>query len=134
MITLLILQFLLKIVNSEESLDFNCEDSVWFEGDCRDVYEDALCGEDALGERLYLGEDGQGHCDCDEGWIRYRERCYQEFTPAFCLGENQILRLNMAPEECNQTSPEEQEICQEGKKLNFICSENPCPQDYYPHL
>ena len=114
MITLLILQFLLKIVNSEESLDYNCEDSVWFKGDCRDVYEDALCGEDALGERLYLGEDGQGYCDCDEGWIRYRERCYQEFTPAFCLGENQILRLNMAPEECNQTSPEEQEICHKG--------------------
>ena len=57
-----------------------------FAGECHDVLESGVCGEEALGERLYLGEDGQGYCDCDEGWLRYRGRCYQEFTPAFCPG------------------------------------------------
>ena len=34
------------------------------------MYKDAICGEDALGERLYVGEDGEVYCDCDEGWVR----------------------------------------------------------------
>ena len=34
------------------------------------LYKDAICGEDALGERLYVGEDGEVYCDCDEGWVR----------------------------------------------------------------
>ena len=111
-----------------------CENSIWFQGDCQDVYADSLCGEEALGERLFLGEDGLGYCDCDEGWVRYKERCYQEFTPAFCPGENEILKLNLTPEDCNQTLPADQlEICLKGLELNFSCLENPCPQDYFPH-
>ena len=46
--------------------------SVLYDGECRDVLEDGACGEDNPGERLYLGEDGRGHCDCDEGWLRYQ--------------------------------------------------------------
>ena len=135
---LLVLHFLLNIGDSElvdSPPETECENSIWFEGECRDeVYADSLCGEEALGERLYRGEDGLGYCDCDEGWLRYQERCYQDFTPAFCRGDNQILRLNLRPEECNQTLPTAQlEICMEGVKLNFSCLENPCPQDSYPH-
>ena len=138
MIKLFILHFLLKIVNSEgvdldSPLDHGCEYSIWFQGECRDVYEDGACGEEALGERLYLGEDGEGYCDCDEGWVRYKERCYQEFTPAFCLGDNEILRLDLTPDKCNQILPDRLDMCLEGKKLNFSCLENPCPKDYYPH-
>ena len=62
-----------------------------YDGECRDVLESGVCGEKALGQRLYLGEDGRGYCDCDEGWLRYRGRCYQEFTPAFCPGLDEIL-------------------------------------------
>ena len=57
--------------------------TVMYEAECRDVLEDAVCGEEAVGERLYLAEDGRGQCDCKEGWVRYEERCYQELTPAF---------------------------------------------------
>ena len=45
---------------------------LFYSGRCEDVYADAVCGEEAVGERLYLGEDGLGYCDCDEGWLRYR--------------------------------------------------------------
>ena len=31
-----------------------------------DPYEDGVCGEEALGQRLFLGEDGEVVCDCDE--------------------------------------------------------------------
>ena len=136
MITLFILHFLLQIANSEpmDSPHDKCDiNSIWFKDDCHDVYEDSLCGEEALGERLYLGDDGEGVCDCDQGWVRYKEKCYQEFTPAFCLGQNEILRLDMRPDECKQILPDQLEICLEGKKLNFSCLENPCPQDSYPH-
>ena len=37
-----------------------------YEGRCVDLYEDGVCGEDAVGERLFLGEDGTVYCDCDE--------------------------------------------------------------------
>ena len=33
-----------------------------YEGQCRDLYEDGLCG---LGERLFVRGPG-AHCDCDE--------------------------------------------------------------------
>ena len=35
---------------------------VMYEGQCRDLYEDGLCG---LGERLFVRGPG-AHCDCDE--------------------------------------------------------------------
>ena len=114
--------------------DYCLGEGVLYSEDCHDVFEDGVCGEEALGERLFLGEDGLGYCDCDEGWVRYKERCYQEFTPAFCPGENEILKLNLTPEDCNQTLPADQlEICLKGLELNFSCLENPCPQDYFPH-
>ena len=123
----------------EEGGQLRCEENQCREGgvlygeQCRDVYEAGLCGEQALGQRLYLGEDGRGYCDWEEGWVRYKERCYQEFTPAFCKGGNEILRLDMAPDKCNQILPDQLKICLEGKKMNFSCVENPCPQDFYPH-
>ena len=41
--------------------------SVRYEGRCVDPYEDGVCGEDALGERLFVGEDDTTvYCDCDE--------------------------------------------------------------------
>merc|ERR1711953_1026569 len=134
MITLFILHFLLQIASSgricgpHSKSDIN---SIWFKEDCHDVYEDSLCGEEALGERLYLGDDGEGVCDCDEGWIRYKEKCYQEFTPAFCSGENEILRLNMTPDECYNIYPEQLETCLQGVIGRFSCLENPCPQGLY---
>ena len=71
-----------------------CEDqnNVMYDGVCRDVFEDGVCGPEALGERLYLGEDGLGYCDCAEGWVRHEGRCYQEFTPAFCPTVGEILK------------------------------------------
>ena len=135
---LLIFLFLLKIANSEDLVDspadYSCENSIWFQGDCQDVYADSLCGEEALGERLYLGEDGLGYCDCDEGWVRYKERCYQEFTPAFCLGENEILKLNTQPKSSGRIMfGESADILLAGMKQNFSCIENPCEPSYFPH-
>merc|ERR1719273_317705 len=136
MIKLFILHLLLKIANSEELVDSppesNCENSIWFQGDCQDVFADSLCGEEALGERLYLGEDGLGYCDCDKGWVRYKERCYQEFTPAFCTGENEILKLNTKPKP-RIIFGESAEILTAGLKHNFSCIENPCEPSNYPH-
>ena len=40
--------------------------SVWYEGECRDPAQDGLCGDEALGERLWLTKDGRVQCDCDE--------------------------------------------------------------------
>ena len=81
--------------------------SVMYDGQCRDLYEDGIC---ALGERLFLIE-GNPQCECDgnevnkykiisaftisffsQGWLRHEGRCYQEFTPAFCV-ENKVLNL-----------------------------------------
>ena len=132
---LVILYFLLKIVNSEELVDSppenSCENSIWFQGDCQDVYADSLCGEEALGERLYLGEDGLGYCDCDEGWVRYKERCYQEFTKAFCPGKK-ILKLRTKPKPMIIFG-ESAEIVEAGLRQNFSCIENPCEPSYFPH-
>ena len=71
--------------------DLSQPEAVLYKGECRDVMEDAVCGQEALGQRIYMGEDGLGYCDCQEGWLRYEGRCYQEFTPAFCPGTDQIL-------------------------------------------
>ena len=40
--------------------------SAWYTGECWPFFEDGVCGEDVLGERLYVGPDGNGTCDCDE--------------------------------------------------------------------
>ena len=40
--------------------------SVWYRGQCVDPYEDGICGEEALGQRIFVGEDGDVKCDCDE--------------------------------------------------------------------
>ena len=40
--------------------------SVWYKGKCLDPYEDAVCGEEALGQRIFVEEDGDVRCDCDE--------------------------------------------------------------------
>ena len=137
MLSVLYLTLFLSLLPNSESVDSPLDqcglNSIWFEGECHDVYADSLCGDEALGERLYLGDDGEGVCDCDEGWIRYKEKCYQEFTPSFCSGENEILRLNMTPDECYNIYPEQLETCLQGVIGRFSCLENPCPQGLYPH-
>ena len=97
--------------------------------------EDAICGEEAVGERLFVREDGVAYCDCDEGWIRFNERCHQQFTPAFCHGENEILQLNTKPSATlgGVLNPEELTILKEGVKQNFSCVENPCKPSFFPH-
>ena len=104
-----------------------------YEGRCVDLYEDGVCGEDALGERLFLGEDGTVYCDCDEvrrldlewnfdnniqGWLRHEGRCYQEFTPSFCP-ENQILNLG------------NYRRIRDGRESE--CKRNPCIHPTLPH-
>ena len=106
-----------------------------FKEKCRtDVYDEDICGEDALGERLFVGEDGVAFCDCDNGWVRFKGKCYQEFTPAFCDREK-ILQFNTKP-----TKPvasilfgDALDILIEGSKRNFSCVENPCKPSSFPH-
>ena len=43
--------------------------TVMYGGQCRDLYEDGIC---ALGERLFLTEDGRVECDCDEVEYKYQ--------------------------------------------------------------
>jgi len=88
---------------------------VMYGGQCRDLYEDGIC---ALGERLFLTEDRRVECDCDEGWLRYEGRCYQEFTPAFC-GENEILNLGT------------RKRLRDGQ--NYTCVPNPCDSTELAH-
>ena len=109
-------------------------EAVLYEGKCRDVMEDAVCGAKVLGERLYLGEDGLGYCGCDSGWVRYKDRCYQEFTPAFCPGKNQILTFEPPRPQQLIHGKEAFQIFSDGLKLNFSCQRNPCGAgSYYPH-
>ena len=124
----------------EEGGQLRCEENQCREGgvlygeQCRDVYEAGLCGKEALGQRLYLGEDGRGYCDCEEGWVRYKERCYQEFTPAFCLGDNEILKLSTKPRVSGRIIfGEVADILEAGLKAHFSCIENPCEPSYFPH-
>ena len=123
-----------------EEGEFRCEEvpclngGVLYEGQCHDVFEEMVCGEEDLGERLYLGDDGLGYCDCDEGWVRYQEKCYQEFTPAFCRGENEILKLRTKPKPSELLLfGQSTNILVEGLKKNFACIENPCQPSYFPH-
>jgi len=135
---------LISLVSTEDSsssllqeYETRCKDigGFFFDGQCtQDVYEDAICGEDALGERLYVGEDGEVYCDCDEGWVRFNGKCYQEFTPAFCPTVGEILKLNSPPVSCKGLCyPLELKIFLEGMKRNFSCIWNPCPASSYPH-
>ena len=112
--------------------DYCLGEGVLYSEDCHDVFEDGVCGEEALGERLFLGEDGLGYCDCDEGWVRYKERCYQEFTPAFCPGEK-ILKLKTKPKPGLIIFGESAEILEAGQEKSFSCIENPCEPSYFPH-
>jgi len=111
------------------------EGGVLFKGGCHDILEDAICGEEALGERLFVGEDGVAYCDCDEDWVRFDGRCYQQFTPAFCQGKNEILQLNTKPSTAGGgfINQEELIIIKEGFKRNFSCVENPCEPSFFPH-
>ena len=73
-----------------------------FGGVCVHMLDTVACPN--IGERLYISDDGEGFCDCDDGWGRGVDgRCYQEFTPGFCE-ENSIIRIR--------------------EKLQ--CEENPC--------
>merc|ERR1712244_136778 len=76
--------------------------------------------------------DGLGYCDCQEGWLRYEGRCYQEFTPAFCLGRDQILTFQ-PPSSLTVFPGEGKKLYIEGLKHNFSCQRNPCEPSYLPH-
>jgi len=85
-------------------------DGVMYEGECRDLYEAGVC---ALGERLFLRNGtATAQCDCDEGWLRHEGRCYQEFTPAFCEGDDKVLNLGTRKRLKNGQT--------------FSCVRNPC--------
>lgn len=89
----------------------NNETGAWYRNKCRPLFEDGVCGDEVLGERLYVGPNGNGTCDCEEGWIRHEGRCYQEFSPAFC-GAGEVLNLGTKePLEAGQ---------------NYSCITNPC--------
>merc|ERR1712066_848736 len=107
----------------------------FYKGECiKDLYEDAICGKQANGERLFVGKDGTAYCDCDEGWVRYEEKCYQEFSPAFCAVDHEILKLNKPPSSCkNIFFPDQLKVCIRGKRDKFSCIKNPCPPSSYPH-
>ena len=118
--------------------DTKCDNqnTVMYDGVCRDVFEDGVCGPEALGERLYLGEDGLGYCDCADGWVRYEGRCYQEFTPAFCP-EDKILRLGPPDPPTTVLTQTELRTLREQLRLNLSCVDNPCRQENtfsLPHL
>ena len=110
--------------------DLDDNNTLQYKDECRDVFEDSVCGEEALGERLYLGEDGRGRCDCAEGWVRHEGRCYQEFSPAFCPGGS-ILRLTPPeiPKTGNWINPDQFLAL----RLNVSCMENPCQPFSLPH-
>ena len=107
------------------------DNTLLYQDQCWDVLEKGLCGQEAVGERLYLGEDGRGRCDCEEGWVRYEGRCYQEFSPAFCPGDT-ILRLRPpeTPTNGNWITPFELGLL----RLNISCMKNPCQPFSLPHL
>jgi len=89
-------------------------EGVWYHGKCRDPKLDGVCGQ---GQRLFVTEEGV-QCDCDEGWLRYEGKCYQEFSPAFCK-DNKILNLGSAVRRTRRVKKGEQ----------FKCITNPCGDD-----
>ena len=96
------------------------------------MYEDGACGDD-LGKRLYLGEDGEAFCDCMEGWLSVKGKCYQEFTPVpeLCPGENEILRLKKP--NVLWISPADEENIEMKLKYGFTCEMNICSSGSLPH-
>jgi len=64
-----------------------------------------------------VGPEGNGTCDCDEGWLRHEGRCYQEFSPAFC-GEGKILNLGT------------RRRLKTGQQ--YTCVSNPCEESSLP--
>ena len=132
-------------VTTLSDISFRCDNQtkchdphhVMYDGVCRDVFEDGVCGPEAVGERLYLGEDGQGHCDCAEGWVRYEGRCWQEFTQTAFCPDKKILRLSPPDPPTRVLNQLEQRTLRDQFRLNFSCVDNPCRQENIfslPHL
>ena len=88
------------------------QEEVMIDDKCFDVFNESLCI--GLGEAIYLSLMGDPSCQCKDGWgrnerknkkdeiiwgrrkrvpelIKSGGRCYQEFTPGFCSG-NQIVK------------------------------------------
>lgn len=42
--------------------------TAWVRGQCKVFFADGVCGE--VGQRLYIGPDGNGTCDCEEASLR----------------------------------------------------------------
>ena len=42
---------------------------VWVSGECHGPHDGEVC--DDRGERLYLGPDGEGYCDCDDEVMKH---------------------------------------------------------------
>ena len=42
--------------------------TAWVRGQCQAFFADGVCGE--VGQRLYIGPDGNGTCDCEEASLR----------------------------------------------------------------
>jgi len=100
--------------------DFLClsnnETGAWVRGQCKVFFADGVCGE--VGQRLYVGPDGNGTCDCEENWIRHEDRCYQEFTQAFCA-DGKVLNLGTRRKLKNGA--------------RYSCVRNPCDEDTLAH-
>ena len=116
-----------------------CEhpDQVEFSGRCHNIHEDGVCGETALGQRLFVNERGEGVCGCDDGWAADEQRiCYQEFTPGFCK-DNQIIRIRK-PSIPKHIIYEEDfaELKIRLSKSLMNCEDNPCgdPTVSLPHV
>jgi len=126
-------EWLVKLKKEYRCVSNSCSGSsrVFYNGKCRDLFEDEACGDD-IGKRLYLGEDGEAYCDCMEGWLSIDGKCYQEFTPVpeFCSGENEILRLKKP--NTKWVSPDEKILAMK-LKYTFSCEENICEQGFLPH-
>ena len=103
-------------------------------GKCHDATDDGVCG-DKVGMRLYDGEDGEGYCDCMEGWMRVEGNCYQEFTkaPHLCQDDDYLLRFKEPTTEGKVFWPSLLNIVTLHLKLNFSCIENPCSDGQLPH-
>jgi len=98
------------------------DDGVWYQGQCVDPYQDGVCGEHALGQRLFVGEEGEVRCDCDEGWLSVDGRCHQEFSAELCP-DNKILNLG--------SFTKRRQRLKDGERYN--CQRNPCETDSLPH-
>ena len=107
----------------------NLPDQVFYEGSCRYFHEDAVCGESALGQRLFVTDQGEGVCGCDvdEGWIDDQQgNCVQEFMPGSC-SENQVVRIRTATVPMRIIYEGElEDLRKELERPVVTCEENPC--------